>query len=211
MDSFVVLSETGTNTHARVFSPTSSEPSRSLKLPFTLRGFAPYTSTNFVGITHDWSVVIFGDNVTPLSEEGSAARSIPMSSVPQARTLFQDIFGKSAFVPQSFPSNRSSSTATSAPSKVRSLFDGPSYLMPPLESLFDDVMDDFLKPRQVKMTKIAEDDVDVDMDVDEPADVPPAAARRKLVMNEEEMGVFVDLFKAHSLKGELQSGSLTWP
>lgn len=83
--------------------------------------------------------------------------------------------------------------------------------MPPLESLFDDVMDDFLKPRQVKMTKIAEDDVDVDMDVDEPADVPPAAVRRKLVMNEEEMGVFVDLFKAHSLQGELQSGSLTWP
>ncbi|KAK0456061.1 WD40-repeat-containing domain protein [Armillaria borealis] len=199
-DSFVVLSEAGTNTYARVFSPTSSEPSRSLKLPFTLRGFAPYTSTNFVGITHDWSVVIFGDNVTPISEEGSAARSIPMSSVPQARTLFQDIFGKSAFVPQSFTSNRSSSAATSAPSKVRSLFDGPSYLMPPLESLFDDVMDDFLKPRQVKMTKIAEDDADVDMDVDEPPDIPPAAVRRKLVMNEEEMGVFVDLFKAHSLK-----------
>ncbi|KAK0505679.1 WD40-repeat-containing domain protein [Armillaria luteobubalina] len=199
-DSFVVLSETGTITNARIFSPISSEPSRSLKLPFTLRGFAPYTSTNFVGITHDWSVVIFGDNVTPISEEGSAARSIPMSSVSQARTLFQDIFGKSAFAPQSSTSNLSSSAATSAPSKVRSLFDGPSYLMPPLESLFDDVMDDFLKPRQVRIANVAEDDVDVDMDIDEPADVPPAAVRRKLVMNEEEMGVFVDLFKAHSLK-----------
>ncbi|KAK0233628.1 WD40-repeat-containing domain protein [Armillaria fumosa] len=199
-DSFVVLSEIGTTTNARIFLPISSEPSRSLKLPFTLRGFAPYTSTSFVGITHDWSVVIFGDNVTPISEEGSAARSIPMSSVPQARTLFQDIFGKSAFVPQSSMSNLSSSAATSAPSKVPSLFDGPSYLMPPLESLFDDVMDDFLKPRQVRIASVADGDVDVDMDIDEPAEVPPAAVRRKLVTNEEEMGVFVDLFKAHSLK-----------
>ncbi|KAK0208756.1 WD40-repeat-containing domain protein [Desarmillaria ectypa] len=199
-DSFVVLSEAGTITHARAFSPTSSAPSRSLNLPFTLRGVAPYTPTNFVGITHDWSVVIFGDNVAAISEEGSAARGIPTSSVHPARTLFQDIFGKSAFASQSFISNRPSSIATSAPSKVRSLFDGPSYLMPPLESLFDDVMDDFLKPRQVKMTKIAENDVDVDMDVDEATDAPPAVVRRKLVVNEEEMGMFVDLFKAHSLK-----------
>ncbi|KAG7452299.1 WD40 repeat-like protein [Guyanagaster necrorhizus] len=198
-DSFVVLLEAVTITYACIFSPLSSAPSRSLKLPFTLRGIASYTPTNFVGITKDWSVVVFGDNVSAISEEGSAARGIPTSSVPQARTLFQDIFGKSAFTPQTF-TNRPSSAAISASSKVRSLFDGPSYYMPPLESLFDDVMDDFLKPRQVKMASISEDDADVGMDVDEPADVPPAVVRRKLVVNEEEMGMFVDLFKAHALK-----------
>ncbi|KAK0465574.1 WD40 repeat-like protein [Desarmillaria tabescens] len=204
-DSFVVLSEVGTTTCARVFSPTSSAPSRSLKLPFILRGVAPYTPTNFVGITHDWNVVVFGDNVAAISEEGSAARSIPTSSVSQARTLFQDIFGKSAFAPQSFTSNRSPSATASAPSKVRSLFDGPSYLMPPLESLFEDIMNDSLQPRQVKLTKTTEEDADMDMVVDEPADVPPPVVRRKLVMNEEEMEVFVDLFKAHSLKPKSHS------
>ncbi|KAF8922017.1 WD40-repeat-containing domain protein [Mucidula mucida] len=206
-DSFTVLCHQGPNTHASVYSCSSAQPTMTRKLPFRLRSAIAYSS-QFIGISQDWSVVHFGDDVQKAPDEGAAAIGIQPSTSSTKHTLFQDIFGKSAFsgeqegVPQ--PAQDLSRT-----DQIPSLFDGPSFMMPPLESLFDDAMSDFIKPRNVALVDTADGDGDIEMgDVDE-TEALPKPPRRNL--DALDMEAFIGLFKQHSLQPRPQTNARPKP
>ncbi|KAG5647763.1 hypothetical protein DXG03_008486 [Asterophora parasitica] len=194
-------------TRVSIFRAASSTPASSHSIPFRLRNLSPYPLSQkpsgqvFVGITDDWSVVLFGDGAKLAKEEGATATEIASSSTPARRTLFQDIFGKSAFAEPPTVSvvadggNRPRNGKASA-----DVFDSPAYLMPALEHLFNPLMDKFLKPRlDDSPVHVNPEDEDVDMD-EEPADVAFVSGQSSRVVNQEEMDAFVSLFKNHFIK-----------
>ncbi|KAG8956136.1 hypothetical protein FRC03_010902, partial [Tulasnella sp. 419] len=70
-------------TRILVFSPQNRTPIREWTLPFQLRQIASYSSTfpkgfSLVGITNEWSLVMFGDEVHSFNsmEEPAVGKSI---------------------------------------------------------------------------------------------------------------------------------------
>lgn len=210
-DSFVVFLTHVPNqkakTRALIFGTTSSSPSSVHSLPFCLRNLSLYTRSRvlptytFVGITQDWNVVLFGDEAR-LIEEGSTAKDIAPVSVPSSRSLFQDIFGKSAFAGlQSVQALPTESPTRSWTGKVAfDAFDSPTYLMLPLGNVYDSIMEGFLKrrPEAARDGSIGPGDEDVEMDEDEVAMV--ADIRRPRIVSREEVDIFVELFRKHSIQ-----------
>lgn len=160
-----------------------------------------------MGITNDHSVVLFGDDISSPVAEGSRANAV-VGGAALRKTLFQDIFGASAFanfshIPPSVDFNAMSHPPSSG-NDIGGLFDAPAYLMPPIESLFEPLMDTFLKSRRKEDDKpIAEGNEHQDDDVEmagQSDDEPVIAGeRRERVVNQEEMDMFVKLF--HQTKG----------
>jgi NET1-associated nuclear protein 1 (U3 small nucleolar RNA-associated protein 17) len=147
-------------------------------------------------------VVQFGDNCKLNKEAGSNARELTSNHTSARRTLFQDIFGKSAFneVP-----------AMSAPAveigkrpvgnEISDTFDSPAYLMPPLEHLFGAVIGAFLTPRgqdAYQSNSMEPNEPDVDMEED-PADLMVGGVIRPRVVDQAEMDAFIALFQTHSV------------
>lgn len=207
------------STRVLVFQPISSNPISVRTLPFQLRnvvavpptGFFPTDPSGFtlVGITESWSVVVFGDDVQLPEEEGASARAIKQEAAPTKRTLFQDIFGDIAFADISAAPGPSRAPDTMQPWKgkeVTEIFNAPAHLMPPLEYLFDSVMDGFLAARTVEEedafdSKQGEDDeMDVD-EADDDAGAPARSAPLDRVVDRQEMSGFVELFAQHAIKG----------
>ncbi|RPD82358.1 WD40 repeat-like protein [Lentinus tigrinus ALCF2SS1-7] len=204
-------------TKALVLSPYSSAPVSIRTLPFQLRsvvavpssGFFPTDPSGFtlVGITDAWSVVVFGDDVQLPEEEGASAQGITQDATVTKRTLFHDIFGASAFADLATAPGPSTSAATTVqPWKgqdIAEIFDAPAHLMPPLELLFDTVMDGFLAERPEEDEQEAEaadgEEMEVDEDVEE-ADRPLKAAPLDRVVDRQEMGGFVELFMQFAIK-----------
>ncbi len=213
-------------TKALVLSPYSSTPVSVRTLPFQLRsvvavpssGFFPTDPSGFtlVGITDAWSVVVFGDDVQLPEEEGASAQGITQDATIKKHTLFHDIFGASAFSDLATAPGPSTSVATSAqPWKgqdIAEIFDAPAHLMPPLELLFDTVMDGFLAERPEDDQPEADAGEDEEMDVDEvveEADRPSKAAPLDRVVDRQEMGGFVQLFMQFAIKGSFVRHLLT--
>ena len=181
---------------------------------------AKETSTfHLVGITDNWDVVFCGDDVSQLAGESSVARGLIASPQgPHKRTLFQDIFGDSALsmVPID-PVAQKKTAATPKPGIgkeiITNILDGPAYLIPPLETLFEPLMNHFLTPRPpeglaASGSSIAGDEIDV-MDVDEPRDsLLVSNARTERVVEAREMDALIELFRHHSVKGKLYLGKL---
>lgn len=223
-DTFVVLERQSNSTpaisRAVIFNTSSSTPIRSFTLPFhllnvvshpSLQSFAADASSfALVGITDTWRVVVFGDNVCLPTGEGSTARGIISGpNIPQ-RTLFQDIFGKSAFTESPAEPLALSAVANGARSwngkNVSEFFDAPAYLMPPLESLFDPLMKGFLTHRSPEPVDSDDEhqehdnpDEDADMEVDDevPLVVGPQLER---YIDKQEMQAFITIFIDNALK-----------
>ncbi|KAJ7293732.1 WD40 repeat-like protein [Mycena rebaudengoi] len=213
-DVFAVIShssaEERTKSKVSLFQVNSPQPSKTIPIPFSFRNVTwyPLVSSVFslVAITSDWKVVVLGDKILLPKDEGSALKGIAADAAPQRRTLFQDIFGKSAFGEQTASPPQNASPSSSRPWTGREgtvLFGEVAYLMPPLEGLFEPLMNGFLKPRSADITPapaIVAMDEDVDMDGDE---LPVVAGRSlKRGVGDEEMAAMVDLFKAHTLKAK---------
>ncbi|KAI0778384.1 WD40 repeat-like protein [Trametes elegans] len=208
-------------TKVLIFHPIDATPVAVRTLPFHLRtvvpvpssGFFPTDPTGFtlVGVTEKWSVVVFGDDVDVPEEEGASAQGITRDAALGKRTLFHDIFGASAFADLTVaPSSSASASNTSItqPWKgrdVAEVFSAPSHLMPPLETLFDAVMDGFLAARTEEEDEQEEQDGEQDeMDVDE---VPEASGQPlksgvplDRVVDRQEMNGFVELFMHCAIK-----------
>ncbi|KAJ8468395.1 hypothetical protein ONZ51_g9678 [Trametes cubensis] len=225
-DRFVVMERVpaSTNTeapHTRilVFSPYSSSPAAIRTLPFHLRSVVPVPSSGFfpsdptgftlVGITDSWSVVVFGDDVQLPEEEGASAQGITRDAAAGKRTLFHDIFGASAFADLATgPSASTSAIASSAQpwkgKEVAQVFDAPAHLLPPLETLFDAVMDGFLTARPDDEHEDQDKELEEDMDVDEAAEGPSqpikGGAPLDRVVDRQEMHGFVELFAQVAIK-----------
>lgn len=216
-DSFALFHHVSSADHPRtkisLFQISSPVPSKTCSVPFgllNLTWYSPSRSTpgfSFMGITRDWTVVIFGDDVQ--KPEGEDSAGIVADSSPQRRTLFQDIFGASAFADLS---NRSWAEVTRSPADLprpghegaANIFSGPSYLLPPLESLFAPLMHTVLK-RHPTATSIPLGDDDpsaMEVDIqDESADVVTFGPHGKRRVEQKELDGLTELFKAHSVKG----------
>jgi hypothetical protein len=80
----------------------------------------------------------------PRDEDATAIEIVP--SAQQKRTLFQDIFGESAFT-SSHPVPTGEVPRLQTGREARTVFDGPAYLMPPIETLVDPLVDALLRHR----------------------------------------------------------------
>ncbi|KZT30806.1 WD40 repeat-like protein [Neolentinus lepideus HHB14362 ss-1] len=187
----------------RLLSITSypSHPSSSRNLPFTL-----------VGITTAWNVVMLGDYLPPREEGATDAQAIAgRIEVGTRRTLFQDIFGKSAFTDHS---NKQSQPLSSDQSYTwnnnlkTGMLEGPSHLLPPIETMFDSLMAGYLQPRLPPHTEEDEQDdsrddmeEDVDVNMNLPGTMTPVilGSRADRVVSYQEMDMFVELFKQHAV------------
>jgi NET1-associated nuclear protein 1 (U3 small nucleolar RNA-associated protein 17) len=165
-----------------------------------------------VGITHTWNLVLLGDDVHLPTDEGAAPRELGGATQGSPQTLFHDVFGESAFaalaIGSGYPQTVAQQTGTVwTGSATARLFDGPAYLMPPLETLFDSVMDGFLSlrvqeqdgDRVDQVGAEEEEEEDVEMDVEEGPMVVGAKVDR--IVDSQEMGMFIDLFRQHAVKG----------
>ncbi|KAI0361404.1 WD40 repeat-like protein [Trametes cingulata] len=224
-DQFVVMERIPPSTNVEspstrvlVFHPLSSFPAATRTLPFHLRsvilvppsGFFPTDTAGFtlVGITDTWSVVVFGDDVQVPEEEGASAQGITRDAAVGKRTLFHDIFGASAFADLATAPSTSAAAATSlAPWKGKEgaqAFDAPAHLVPPLETLFDAVMDGFLATRPDDADKQEEQEHEEEMDVDEDGETPArpltGGAQLDRVVDRQEMNAFVEVFIQSAIK-----------
>ncbi|KAJ7225364.1 WD40 repeat-like protein [Mycena pura] len=198
-----------------LFQVNSAQPTKTIALPFSFRSatWYPLVSPSFslIGITHDWKVVVLGDKMHIPQGEGSMFKELAAESSPRRRTLFQDIFGKSAFGDQGKASHSSGPPSTSASWIGREgtrTFDDAAYLMPPLETLFEPLINGFLKPREVPPP--APDPVpneDVNMEADTLTTFGGAEGKR--VVDQNEMDVLVDVFRSHTLKARAPAISVT--
>lgn len=200
-------------THVVMFSPRSAVPTQTRSLPFRLLSIVPCpanwtklndtSSSAFVAITDSWNVVLLGDDVKLPQEEGSTGRGLKGAPVPAAkRTLFQDIFGASAFVGVTPPPPVAEKPAGWKGKEVEKIFDAPAYLMPPLDTLFDPLMDDFLTIRKPEDSTGGEEaHVEEDIEMDAEGDDGPILVGNRLerTVGGGEMAAMVELFMHHAI------------
>lgn len=204
-------------TRVLTFRPSSAMPTASRTLPFHLLSVvsqssptgpsSEHPSFTFIGITDSWSAVIFGDNARLPEEDGASARDLTDNVVSNRKTLLQDIFGKSAFVDLTVES-APSTAPVAVPSKITDasqIFDAPAHLIPPLETLFDDVMRGFLAERPADQPDESNgqdeaQDEDVDMDPLAADDLVVVKAPTTRIVDQQEMNAFVELFRHYSIK-----------
>jgi NET1-associated nuclear protein 1 (U3 small nucleolar RNA-associated protein 17) len=158
------------------------------------------SSFSLVGITNKYSVVLFGDDISSPVAEGSRANTIVGdATLGQKQTLFQDIFGASAFTNHSpihkIDSNSVSVDMPRVSNEIAEL-DAPAYLMPPIESLFAPLMDSFLKPSsKYQETHIWSSEQDVEMAEQSDEGIVIIGEQRERVVDQKEMDMFVELFQ----------------
>ncbi|KNZ77003.1 WD repeat-containing protein 75 [Termitomyces sp. J132] len=199
-------------TRILIFRSASPTPFIARSLPFRIRTVAPYLLARssdhiFVGITRDWDVALLGDSSKQTQKEGSIATGIISSSIPQKRTLFQDIFGKAAFA--EIPSTTISTSETQYTNHGKTMnpnaFAAPAYLMPAFDHIFDQIIGGFLQPRSDDLrTGLPPDDEDVDME-EESAAIAFDGVSSVRVVSQEEMSLLVTLFRDQSIECALPS------
>lgn len=134
-------------TNVLVFQPNSRTPRQSKSLPFQLRELAWYrkgSRFSFAGITTSWNVTLLGDDTVRIEDEGSSSNPIKnQTSSARRTTLYQDIFGKSAFdsIPELYPTP--SPIEPPNPERLQPFFDSPAHLAPPIESTYAFIMGGF--------------------------------------------------------------------
>lgn len=199
-------------TRVVIFTSRSAIPTQSRSLPFHLLSVVPCpanwiklnaaSSSAFVAITDSWSVVLLGDDVKLPQEEGSTGRGLKGSAPTAKRTLFQDIFGASAFVGVAPSPPVIEKPAGWKGKEVEKIFDAPAYLMPPLDTLFEPLMEDFLTLRKPEDTTEGEDiHAEEDIEMDAEGDDGPILVGNRLerTVGGGEMAAMVELFMNHAI------------
>jgi NET1-associated nuclear protein 1 (U3 small nucleolar RNA-associated protein 17) len=137
-----------------IFQASSSTPLAIHSLPFTLRNvelnsFQASTGFSFVAITHAWRVVLIGDSIPRLTDEGLSPKAISLNGQRQNRTLFQDIFGVSAFEEDMHVNQTSTSAALSRKGVDHPLSDISAFATPSFDTFFDPFLTGFLTAREL--------------------------------------------------------------
>jgi NET1-associated nuclear protein 1 (U3 small nucleolar RNA-associated protein 17) len=206
------------------FDVLSSQPRSNITLPFkfiTLAYYAlsPLSSFHIVGITLSWKVVVFGKNLNISTVDPSKHRGIAAdNTLIQKRTLFQDIFGSSAFqdtTSESKPGPSSSGTAAVVPGATSSIvsesFSSPAYLMPSMETLYDSLIGAYLGPRGIAKPTVGpeghlqREGADSEEEDEDAMDVSPehmVLNRDHRVVSGEEMDNLSRLFAIHAIDRE---------
>ncbi|KAK7058420.1 NET1-associated nuclear protein 1 [Paramarasmius palmivorus] len=203
---FLSTPDKDSQSHVLILNSSNPNPTKSITLPFGLRNviwYSPRSSSssfNLMGITHDWMVIRFGDDV---QQEPEVAREIK-ASLEKRRTLFQDIFGSSMFAnaadAQAEPSGQNM-PLTWTGHESSGILDGPAHLMPPLESLYTPLMNTFMRRRPQESSTGPERPIDEDVEMEDEDEAPTGASRTSKFTEdrEDDMKAFIELFKAQSI------------
>lgn len=209
-----------------IFRVPSYIPAAAFFVPFGLQNvvwnsIGKGAGYNLVGITHDWRVVMLGDIELPSEDDNLPIKDLDIADRSEKRTLFEDIFGSSAFANGDSESSQSISTMSSRVRKPEGsrheMFDKPAYLMPALDTLFDPLVTSLLRNRisEVDSKKISEaDDDDEDEDVtmiDDTVQQPLFATRPTRIPNQGEMELFTHLFRKTSITSTYSHSSFFTP
>lgn len=197
-------------TRISIFLASSNTPTSIRALPFGLRNvvWASFNSRpgfNLVGITHSWRAVTIGDSEQTLTEDGLTAKAMNNHSQQlQRRTLFQDIFGASAFA--SVSSDTPQTASLQRKDKIHDVFDTPAYLAPSFDFLFEPLIKSFLTPRPsepIIMDDTVENDTDEDivMEEEQGAVTSVLSGHPSRTPHPGEMEAFTKLFRARCMTG----------
>ncbi|KAF8641248.1 hypothetical protein AX17_000882 [Amanita inopinata Kibby_2008] len=212
-DSFVVFQNSPTDSSPKttvlILNAMSASPASEQVVPHSFRSivlYAPYHSQpgfSFVGITVDWGIVSFGEQVLHPELEGSSSNKIFASAAPQRRTLFQDIFGLSALENLQSEQTVSQTVSTTIPRHQNAaidVFDGPSHLLPPISSLFDAIMEHH-SHTQAPIYQDDKQTTEVDEDIDMEAEVPEVVVESQSTrqVSQDVVDGLVNLFKSHTI------------
>jgi NET1-associated nuclear protein 1 (U3 small nucleolar RNA-associated protein 17) len=189
------------------FRPSSKEAIAIRTLPFRFRVVAwnmlAEECRTLVGITYTWNVVECGIKDNHDSE--SVAKGISFDAdVPSKRTLFQDMFGKSAFDELKKPLTVVSPTDNTSnrldSGSLLSHFDSPAYLGQPIENMYISLIDRLLLKAPEQRDSLAEEGQDEaeDMAMDEPVVDVPVIGR---TVEDEEVELLASLFRGQTIKG----------
>ena len=198
-----------------IFRVPSNIPNATFSVPFGLQNviwnsIGKGAGYSLVGITHDWRVVALGDTRLPSRDDNLPIKGLDIADRSEKRTLFEDIFGSSAFASGDSELLQSISTMSSHVRKPEGsrheLFDKPAYLMPALDDLFDPLVTSLLSSRisevYPKISEADEEDEDVTM-IDDTVQQPLFATRPTRIPNQGEMELFTQLFRTTSITSTL--------
>ena len=201
------------HTKVSIFRVPSCIPAATFSVPFGLQNviwnsIGKDAGYNLVGITHDWRVVVLGDTQHPSRDDNLPAKSLDIVDRSEKRTLFEDIFGSSAFANGDSESLQSISTMSHVRKPEGSrheLFDKPAYLIPALDNLFDPLVTSLLRNRVFEVDpKISESDEEDDVTmIDDTVQQPLFTTRPTRILSQGEMELFTQLFRKTSITSTL--------
>ncbi|VDB86572.1 unnamed protein product [Peniophora sp. CBMAI 1063] len=195
-------------THVSIFEASSSEAIKRAMLPFHLRAsvwYPPSSSDHqavsfcLVGVSDKYRVVLFGDEVLHVTDPGTSAHGLGGESASRpTSTLFQDIFGKTAFAGVSTGPSNAYGVAQNKIDNVADLLDVPAYLLPSVDTIFDSIMGSFLLPRAAEEHASPEQPAEIPGDI--PMEVEEPVSARDFV-EDEEIGMLIHFFRDVAVKG----------
>jgi len=214
-DTFAVFhSHRDRNTSVAIFHTTSSKPLTVHSLPFHLRNVVwyhtlqPLKNFSFIGVNDLWDVVVFGDLTMIPKEIGESSNRLQLEG-SKRKTIFQDIFGSSAFDGSPNEGTVKSLSHTTGGTEGESIFSGPAYLTPPLVTLFDPLVHAFLTPRPLLAAggnemECDDEDVEMDVEMDEDVEVEVSTSTSRTLNStlKKDVDSLVDLFRKHSVRVE---------
>ncbi|PPQ99563.1 hypothetical protein CVT24_005351 [Panaeolus cyanescens] len=200
-----VTEDEDTTTAASVFTVACPKPVASYNVPFAFSNIVHNSlhgqkGANFVGVTTSWRAVAFGDGTSFQKENELTARELNLDHRPQKRSLFQDIFGTSAFQQDSsdiIPVSSIPSLYQTSENRANELLDKPTHLLPSLTTLFDPLLRQCLKNRPPDdALKIEADEMDEDVEMeDEPHGPVLSTSSTIRPPNPGELELFTALFR----------------
>ncbi|KAL1411238.1 NET1-associated nuclear protein 1 [Vanrija albida] len=159
---------TGKNVTALAFFAPDSTPEQTIHLKFKFAALAALPSANhhLVGIAATGEIYRFGYQQTAAAP---AARAISAAPASRATSIWQEMFGKDAFLDDldDQPEPEQAAVAVSAlqrraaghPAQV---YDGPSHTLPPVGMLFDAFMDELLGSKLEEEAQAAGEAIEYD-------------------------------------------------
>lgn len=188
---FVAAHSTATATTLSLYTANGSHM-RSVHLRAPFAALTALPGMHLVGIAPSGEIYRFGDAQATASP---AARAI--QAQPQRRTtsIWQEMFGKDAFLDEIEPEPEAPSVTElqrRAAGRPDMVFEGPSHTLPPVSMLFDAFMDELL------VTRSSEDNVqDLEMlDADElaPVSAVPIGGETFRPVNDSEVDELTEFF-----------------
>lgn len=150
------------------FLSPSGAPGSTVTLRVLLSALAalPSPAIHLVGIAPTGEIYRFGElqkAAAPAARGISAAKT----AARRATSIWQEMFGRDAFVDELAPPEEPAATAVSALQRAvavagrpEAVFDGPSHTLPPVGMLFDAFMDELLAPRPEEEEAMAVDEAE---------------------------------------------------
>lgn len=210
-DIYALILPTAQGTNILILNPASWVPLRIWTLDFQLLSVVSFSSSfpkgfSLAAITHDYCMVLVGDYVWLPPTEGTKGNDLTEHQESARKSLFEDIFGASAIkslkpVESTFPISSSMDLGvgeTHSKTIDTRLLDGPAYLLPPIETLFESLMSDVLREnKDPEQTISRAGSVEAEMDIDEPEPivVKVGAPPKDRVVADNEIGNFASLFR----------------